>query len=64
MSNLNTFHNIGSGTLHLSGEKKSVETLTIPKIMKNKKLDLIRMDVEGHEVEDLNGLLPAIKKIF
>ena len=30
--------------------------------MKNKKLDLIRMDVEGHEVEVLNGLYPAVKK--
>ena len=49
--NLNTFHDTGTGTLNLTGEKIKVETMTVPKIMNNKKLDLIRMDVEGHEVK-------------
>ena len=62
MSNLNTFHDTGTGQLHLTGEKILVETMTVPNLMNNRKLDLIRMDVEGHEVEVLNGLLPAIKK--
>ena len=62
MSNLNTFHDIGSGVQHLSGESVEVKTLTVPEIMKGRPLDLIRMDVEGHEVEVLNGLLPSIER--
>lgn len=61
MSNLNTFHNIGTGIEHLSGESLNVQTFTVPEIMKGRHLDLIRMDVEGHEVEVLDGLLPAIE---
>ena len=38
--------------------------MTVPNLMNNRKLDLIRMDVEGHEVEVLNGLLPAIKNLL
>ena len=64
MSNLNTFHDTGTGQLHLTGEKILVETMTVPNLMNNRKLDLIRMDVEGHEVEVLNGLLPAIKNLL
>lgn len=61
MSNLNTFHDTGTGALHLKGETIDVTTTTVPKIMEGRKLDLIRMDVEGHEVEVLAGLLPAIE---
>ena len=61
MSNLNTFHDVGTGIEHLSGESLEVQTFTIPEIMKGRSLDLIRMDVEGHEVEVLDGLLPAIE---
>lgn len=61
MSNLNTFHTEGSGAKYLSGETVDVETFTVPSIMGGRNLDLIRMDVEGHEVEVLRGLLPAIE---
>lgn len=60
MSNLNTFHDTGTGRLHLSGETVKVETVTVPQLMVDRPPDLIRMDVEGHEVEVINGLLPAV----
>jgi FkbM family methyltransferase len=62
MSNLNTFHATGTGTAHLKGEAIEVATTTVPAIMAGRPLDLIRMDVEGHEVEVLAGLLPAIER--
>ena len=62
MSNLNTFHDTGTGRLHLSGKTVDVKTCSVPEIMAGRKLDLIRMDVEGHEVEVINGLLPAIER--
>jgi FkbM family methyltransferase len=62
MSNLNTFHDNGTGLLHLSGKTVDVRTATVPEIMNGRPLDLIRMDVEGHEVEVINGLLPAIER--
>lgn len=62
MSNLNTFHDNGTGLLHLSGKTVDVRTATVPEIMSGRALDLIRMDVEGHEVEVINGLLPAIER--
>ncbi len=61
MSNLNTFHDTGTGRLHLSGETVEVETLTVPELMAGNPPDLIRMDVEGHEVEVIDGLLPAVE---
>lgn len=60
MSNLNTFHDTGTGALHLNGAAIDVETTTVPAVMRGRRPDLIRMDVEGHEVEVLEGLLPAI----
>ena len=60
MSNLNTFHDTGTGALHLKGDTIDVDTTTVPEIMADRPLDLIRMDVEGHEIEVLSGLLPAI----
>ena len=62
MSNLNTFHDTGTGSLHLKGETIEVATASVPEIAAGRSIDLIRMDVEGHEVEVLNGLLPAIEK--
>jgi len=61
MSNLNTFHDTGTGSLHLNGAAIDVATTTVPAVMRGRRPDLIRMDVEGHEVEVLEGLLPAIK---
>lgn len=60
-SNLNTFHNVGTGIEHLSGETIDVKTMTVQEIMSGRKLDLIRMDVEGHEVEIIKGLIPSIE---
>lgn len=62
MSNLNTFHDTGTGSLHLKGETIEVTTASVPEIAAGRKIDLIRMDVEGHEVEVLNGVLPAIER--
>ena len=60
-SNLNTFHNVGSGVQHLSGEQIDVETHTVPSLASAYfQPDLIRMDVEGHEVSVINGALKAI----
>ena len=59
-SNLNTVHPDGSAAAELSGEILEVETLTVPALAaEHGKPDLIRMDVEGHEVEVIEGLLPA-----
>jgi FkbM family methyltransferase len=61
-SNLNTFHDIGSGVDHLSGEQINVRTVTVPELAtKYGAPDLIRMDVEGHEVEVIGGMLDAIQ---
>lgn len=61
-SNLNTFHATGTGVTHLSGKVISVDTATVPSLSKqiNIKPDLIRMDVEGHEVEVIDGMIDAI----
>lgn len=56
-SNLGTFHRDGSGSETLTGESVSVKTITIPMLAEEYGApDLIRMDVEGHEVEVLNGM--------
>lgn len=61
-SNLGTFHPIGSGSETLTGKVLPVETLTVPMLAKRfGPPDLIRMDVEGHEVEVLRGMLADIK---
>ncbi len=61
MSNLNTFHASGGAEMHLNGTVAKVQTDTVPGVMAGRHLDLIRMDVEGHEVEVFNGMLPAIE---
>jgi len=62
-SNLNTFHNYGTVTQHLSGEAIEVNTYTVADVLNKEEtergLDLIRMDVEGHEVDVLNGLIDS-----
>jgi len=63
-SNLNTFHNIGTGVEHLSGETINVNTMTLEKVLGGRKVNLIRMDVEGHEVEILNSLVNSYEKII
>ena len=61
-SNLGTFHPVGSGAAHLSGERIEVQTRTVPGLARSYGApDLIRMDVEGHEVEILGGMLEAVR---
>tara|TARA_R110002096_G_scaffold94635_6_gene212941 strand:- start:37631 stop:38587 length:957 start_codon:yes stop_codon:yes gene_type:complete len=60
-SNLNTFHPTGSGEKFVSGETIDVKTYSVVTLAeKYGAPDLIRMDVEGHEVEVINGMLNAI----
>ena len=61
-SNLGTFHPVGSGSETLTGESVDVETVTVPMLAaKFGNPDLIRMDVEGHEVEVLNGMVDDVR---
>lgn len=61
-SNLNTFHAEGAGA-HLSGEAIAVKTTTVAELAaKHGAPDLIRMDVEGHEVEVVNGMLDGVRE--
>ncbi len=61
-SNLGTFHANGSAAHMLSGEQISVRTYTVPELAaEHGAPDLIRMDVEGHEVEVIRGMIEAIK---
>jgi FkbM family methyltransferase len=62
-SNLNTFHDTGSGAEHLQGRTIPVLTATVPGLAEEFGApDLIRMDVEGHEVEVIRGLIPAVRE--
>ncbi len=61
-SNLHTFHPKGSAAAHLSGTVIDVETYSIPDLVqKYGPPDLIRMDVEGHELEIIIGMLEDIE---
>ncbi|WP_288349410.1 FkbM family methyltransferase [uncultured Thalassospira sp.] len=61
-SNLGTFHPEGTGSETLTGKTIEVETTTIPALAEEFGApDLIRMDVEGHEVEVIDGMLDEIK---
>jgi len=62
LSNLNSFAGAGDAPQRLTGEVIDVETKTVPQIAAEFGVpDLIRMDVEGHEVEIFNGMLGAIE---
>jgi len=62
-SNLGTFHPVGSGSESLSGQTVEVETLTVPILAeRHGPPDLLRMDVEGHEVEVLNGMVADLQR--
>ncbi len=61
-TNLNTFHDFGSAKKELTGKKINVNIFKISSIAKKYfKPDFIRMDVEGHEVEIIEGMLSSIK---
>ena len=60
-SNLGTFHPTGASTL--TGDTLDVETITVPILVERfGPPDLLRMDVEGHEVEVFDGMLDDIRK--
>lgn len=60
MSNLNTFH---INKKDLSKYKKiSVDSLSLESLLKEKQIDLIRMDIEGHEVSIFKSLIVYIQK--
>lgn len=63
-SNLNTFHPPESGDYALTeGRTISVKTTTVPQLMSQfGRPELIRMDVEGHEVEILGGMIEAVEE--
>jgi len=63
-SNLNTFHVENNKNLSLTGEVELVSTFTVGEISKKTSIDLIRMDVEGHEVQIIEGLLSKINSDF
>lgn len=62
-SNLHTFHRDGSAFDYLEAEPVDVPTITLAEIVEiaDHKTDLIRMDVEGHEVEILGQLADLVK---
>ena len=61
-SNLHTFHDTGSAAPHLSGRSIEVDCTTVPELAAEFGApDLIRMDVEGHEVEVLGGMVTAVE---
>ena len=62
-SNLGTFHPTGNGSQTLTGRTVEVETFTVPMLAQRFGApDLLRMDVEGHEVEVLNGMLADVRR--
>lgn len=62
-SNLGTFHPKGSASNLITGETIQVSTYTVPELAKTfGPPDLIRMDVEGHEVEILDGMIESIRE--
>ncbi len=62
-SNLGTFHPKGSAFESLTGTTLQVETLTVPLLAKRfGPPDLLRMDIEGHEVEVFESMLDDIFK--
>ena len=63
LSNLNTlFPDGASGKQSMTGETIDVQTMEIGSFLKGKKrIDLIRMDIEGAEVEVFNGLVRMLQ---
>ena len=61
-SNLNSFHLEKDNKYLNEASFINVKTKSILDISEGKKIDFIRMDVEGHEVKILNSLVEYIKK--
>ena len=65
-SNLHTFHRDGSAFDHLDSTPVNVPTMTLRDAgeRSGSRAELIRMDVEGHEVEILGQLVDLVKEDF
>ncbi len=62
MSNLHTFHPKGSAAEKLTGEVIEVKTYSMPELVDLYGApDLLRMDVEGHEVDIFKGMLEDVE---
>jgi FkbM family methyltransferase len=63
-SNLHTFHKDGSAAAYLESTPVDVPTMTLrdAAARSDKRADLIRMDVEGHEVEILGQLVDLARE--
>jgi len=65
MSNLGTFYPTryyGKSSMTKSSPSIYIKTTTIPDFIVDKKtIDLIRMDIEGYEVEVFEGMMPLLK---
>lgn len=66
MSNVNTFHpttRAGERAAHLTGQTIKVPIMDVPTFISGKRLvDLVRMDIEGHEVEVFESIICAIEE--
>ena len=65
MSNTHTFHPLsyrsGKPLRHLSGKTLRVKTVDVPSFLQGKRpVDLVRMDIEGHEVEVFGSIIEAV----
>ena len=63
-SNLHTFHKDGSASAYLESTPVDVPTMTLRDAVARagERADLIRMDVEGHEVEILRQLIERVRE--
>ncbi|MEE2821870.1 MAG: FkbM family methyltransferase [Acidobacteriota bacterium] len=67
MSNINTFHPLsfrfGTTSRNLSGNSVMVSTSDVLTFIENKRpIDLIRMDIEGHEVNVFESIVKAVEE--
>ena len=62
-SNLHTFHNDGSAAFSLGSTPVDVPTFTLRDVAEGRpRPDLMRMDIEGHEVETLSQLAELVEQ--
>lgn len=61
-SNLHSFHRVAGQERDAQSDQIDVEVRSVPDIVRAVgPIDLMRMDVEGHEVEILAGMVPAVE---
>jgi len=67
MSNINTFHpqliRFGTTSKNLSGKSVMVSTRDVLSFIENKRrIDLVRMDIEGHEVNVFESIIKSVEE--